>query len=95
MTRIFASFYCGRCGQIRRFTKRCLDSRRYLVATILTGGLWGIVWWYQRQREKNRPWRCSICGTLQMPREEPPEAKALREQRKSGPMQPISPRRTA
>jgi hypothetical protein len=92
MTRQFTTFYCQRCGQNRRFTRRCTDGRRHLVATIVTFGLWGIVWLVLRRRDAARPWHCCICSTNQKPTDEPPEARELREQRKKQVTIPIQPR---
>jgi len=69
---------------VRRFTKRGIDPHRHLVATILTGGLWGLPWWILHRHDAERPWRCCICCSVQDPKAEPPEARALRGQRKSG-----------
>ena len=91
--RYFTTFYCERCSQVRRFTKRGPEAHRHWLATILTCGLWAIPWWIIRRREAARPWRCCVCKTLQAPQSEPQEARMLREQRKSGPMPVIAPRR--
>jgi hypothetical protein len=93
MNRQFTSFYCEHCGRLRRFTKRCADHPRHLMATILTGGLWGIAWWFLYREEKQRPWKCCMCGTPQAPKEEPPDAKALRERRKTVSMAALPPPR--
>lgn len=93
MNHLFTTFYCRRCGEIRRFTKRCSESRRHLLATIFTLGLWGIVWWMVRRRDAARPWHCCICRSIQSPMDEPPEARALRERRSSQKGVPIQPRR--
>ena len=92
MIRQFVTFYCRRCGQPRRFTRRCVDGRRHLIATILTFGLWGIAWLLLRRRDAARPWHCCICSTNQEPMEEPPEARELRERQRSLTPVPIQPR---
>ena len=61
MIRHSTSYYCSRCGQIRRFTRRGIDHRRHRLATVLTFGLWGPVWFYLHQRDQQRSWRCGIC----------------------------------
>jgi hypothetical protein len=92
MIRQFTNFYCRRCHQVRRFTRRCSDSRRHLMATVLTLGLWGIVWHFFRRWDEARRWHCCICSTFQEPMEEPAEARTLRQQRASTPDVPILPR---
>jgi len=91
--RHFTSFYCERCGQLRRFTKRGLETYRHVLGTIVTCGLWAIPWWFLRRREDEGPWRCCMCNARQTPKEEPPHARVRREQHKSGSVPPIAPRR--
>jgi hypothetical protein len=93
MNRHFTSFYCEYCRQLRRFTKRCVDHPRHLMATILTCGLWGIAWWILHRQDAQRAWRCCMCGTHQTPKEEPAEARALRERRRSVSMSAVASRR--
>jgi hypothetical protein len=94
MLRHYTSFYCRRCQQLRRFTKRGLNHSRHLTLTLLSFGLWGIPWLFMRRKEKRRRWHCCICGAGQEPMEEPPTAKSMREKRKceSSPVE-IRPRR--
>jgi len=66
------------------------------MATILTGGLWGIAWWLLYREEKQRPWKCCMCGTPQLPKEEPAEAREarnLRERRRTVSMAAVPQRR--
>jgi hypothetical protein len=74
MIRHSTSFYCRRCGQVRRFTKRGLDHRKHLYVTILTFGLWGVGWLLLHQREQRRSWGCTICRGRQRPPQKPAEA---------------------
>lgn len=74
MIRHFTSFYCRRCGQVRRFTKRGIDHRRHLIATIFTFGLWGLAWLFLHRREQRRSWRCTICSGRQRTAAEAPES---------------------
>ena len=74
MIRHSTSFHCRRCGHVRRFTKRGLDHRKHLYATILTFGIWGLAWLYLHRREQRRSWRCSICYGRQRTAQEPAEA---------------------
>jgi len=67
-SRRFISFHCDRCGFVRNFTKRALEHRRHLAATILTCGLWGIPWAFLVGKDSRRPWRCCVCGSRQMPK---------------------------
>jgi hypothetical protein len=66
--RRFISLYCERCGFVRNFTKRGFEHRRHLAATILTCGLWGIPWTILAFQDSQRPWRCCMCGSRQMPK---------------------------
>jgi hypothetical protein len=61
MIRYYTTLYCQRCEQIRRFTKRGMENRPHLIATIFTLGLWGIPWLAMARRSEARPWRCCIC----------------------------------
>jgi len=71
MIRHSMSFYCRRCRHTRRFTKRGINHRYHLIATLLTFGLWGFGWLRLSQRERRRMWRCQICHSRQNP-ENPP-----------------------
>lgn len=74
-SRHYTSFYCERCGSVRRFTKHCVEHARHLIATVLTCGLWGIAWYLFSRGEKEEPWRCCKCGHRQMPKD-PPEPES-------------------
>ena len=101
MTRKFTTFFCERCHQARRFTKRFPDFSRHLVATILTFGLWGAAWYVLHRREISRPWRCCVCSHHQMPNQLPnerakevrsDEARAIRRRVTVAPLAAFTPR---
>jgi len=60
--RRYATSYCPRCEQMRRFTKRAMESRPHLLATVLTLGLWGLPWMVLARRNAARLWHCCVCG---------------------------------
>lgn len=70
--RSFESLFCERCGFVRHFTKRKVDHKFHLGATVLTFGLWGVPWLVLAIDEARRPWRCSICGSRYLPKARPP-----------------------
>ena len=76
-SRRFISFYCERCGFVRNFTKRAFEHRRHLAATILTCGLWGIPWAILARKDSQRPWRCCVCGSRQIPKAPSHESEPL------------------
>jgi hypothetical protein len=75
-SRHYTSFHCERCGTDRRFTKQCVEHGRHIIATVLTCGLWGIVWYLTSRGQSEEPWRCCKCGHRQMPRDAPAPAVA-------------------
>jgi hypothetical protein len=54
--------HCPHCREERVFIHARLSIRRHLILTILTGGLWGVVWAALLIGKSLRPWRCSVCG---------------------------------
>jgi hypothetical protein len=93
MLRYSTSFFCRRCNQIRQFTKRRLNHRPHLIATVLTCGLWGIGWWLLLRQEQHRPWRCRICRGRQRSMNPPPTPDSSRERSDNLTSLPITPRR--
>ena len=94
MIRHSTSFYCRRCGQTRQFTRRGIDHRKHRLATILTFGLWGFVWFYLHQRDQRRSWRCSLCRGRQRPGQESAEGEETIEAPEPATMPiPLVPRR--
>lgn len=53
--------FCHFCQAERTFTKRPLDHHLHGVLTILSIGLWGVVWLFLVVRRSLRPVRCSSC----------------------------------
>jgi hypothetical protein len=93
MIRHSTSFYCRRCRHTRRFTKRGLNHRHHLIATILTLGLWGFGWLHLSRRERRRMWRCQICHSRQDPSDHPDGPDAGHEHSEAVASLPIAPRR--
>ena len=54
------SAWCGVCGQQRLFTAPTPSHLLHLVLSILTFGLWLIVWLIIGG--KTAPYRCTVCG---------------------------------
>ena len=54
--------HCPRCRQDEVFVRARLSHRRHLLLTLLTAGLWSIVWAALIVGICLRPWRCRACG---------------------------------
>jgi hypothetical protein len=54
--------HCPHCRREEDFIHARLSCRRHLLLTILTAGLWSVVWAALLLGKCLRPWRCSICG---------------------------------
>lgn len=50
--------YCKYCQQQVRITRTTPNHLLHLALTLLTGGLWFIVWLF----DTNGAWRCIYCG---------------------------------
>ena len=54
--------HCPRCRREQLFTRTQLSIAPHLILSILTAGLWTIVWACLLAGKALRPWRCSVCG---------------------------------
>ncbi len=54
--------HCASCRCERVFVRPPTGNLRHLILTLLTGGLWLIVWLAVSIERSIRPWRCEICG---------------------------------
>lgn len=55
--------YCRTCGQKTLHQKQYFDSALGCLLTILTGGLFLLIWLPMGVVENVRGWRCQTCGT--------------------------------
>lgn len=53
--------WCRTCGAYRRFEKEKANHILHLLLTIVTGGLWLIVW-IMASCFGGSNWSCSVCG---------------------------------
>jgi len=56
------SAHCTRCGCERSFIKCRTRHLLHFLATLLTAGVWLIVWVTISIERAMRPWRCEKCG---------------------------------
>lgn len=61
-SRVGFTAYCPHCRMETLFTHLKVANRRHLILSILTGGLWIVVWLAVLLGRLLRPWRCSVCG---------------------------------
>jgi hypothetical protein len=54
--------YCASCRCERVFVRRRVNHLLHLLATVLSLGLWLVVWLGISFEGALRPWRCKICG---------------------------------
>ena len=55
--------HCPECKVQAYFSRQPFRRGPHIAATILTGGLWAIGWYFAAKRERRYPlWRCSDCG---------------------------------
>jgi hypothetical protein len=59
-TPLFA--YCARCRDYRLFIPKKITHGRYLVFSLLTGGIGLLVWLTAIIGKAMRPFRCKACG---------------------------------
>jgi len=65
--RAYDTRFCVRCQCDRQFSKSRVEHLNYFWFTILTLGLWGIVWLTDAIRKARKPWRCDICHARFIP----------------------------
>jgi hypothetical protein len=54
--------HCASCKCERLFVAHEIQHLRHFMSTLLTGGLWLVVWLVVALERSLRPWRCSQCG---------------------------------
>ena len=54
--------HCHSCGQFRLFQKQRINHVLHLLLTVLSGGLWVVVWLVLGIRNLDAPFVCPICG---------------------------------
>lgn len=52
--------YCKHCKEYRKFESHGANHLFHLIATLVTFGVWGIVWFFDAIFSGH--WRCSVCG---------------------------------
>jgi hypothetical protein len=55
--------FCHVCNQQRLYMKPRINHVLHLILTIVTAGLWGIVWIILGISNSSKPLRCTACGT--------------------------------
>jgi hypothetical protein len=63
MAQVESSGYCPTCKQRRLIRRRGTNHVLHLILTVLTLGLWGIVWIALAINNRSHPSRCTVCGT--------------------------------
>lgn len=64
MSQVEGSGFCPTCNQQRLMRRQGTNHVLHLVLTVLTIGIWGLVWIFVAVSNKGTaPWRCSVCGT--------------------------------
>jgi hypothetical protein len=58
-----AGAFCQVCQQQRLFLKPGINHILHLILTVLTFGLWAIVWVILAATSSGKGYRCSVCGT--------------------------------
>lgn len=58
------SEFCGVCGETRPFDKPKLNHLLHLALTVVTLGLWSLVWLVLAVIHAGKQRRCRVCGTL-------------------------------
>lgn len=53
---------CSTCGQKRPFQKQGVNHVLHLILTIITVGVWVVVWILLALMNGFTPYRCSVCG---------------------------------
>jgi rubredoxin len=60
--RIGFTAHCPHCRRESVFIHARIRNRLHLLLTLLTGGVWCLVWFALLFGKSLRPWRCRICG---------------------------------
>ena len=55
--------FCPVCNQQRLIVRATTNNTFHLIMTVITCGLWLIVWFLQGTSRETSTWRCSVCGT--------------------------------
>jgi hypothetical protein len=58
-----ASGFCPHCGEQRLLLREGPNHVLHLILSVLTFGLWLIVWFVIAARKQDAAARCSVCGT--------------------------------
>jgi len=58
--------YCKTCGQSRLFTKQSVNHVLHLILSVLTGGVWVVIWILAGLASLLTPFRCTDCGKGKM-----------------------------
>jgi len=65
--RVLETRFCERCQCDREFSKRAVGHTWHLAGTVVTLGLWGMVWLTVAIASWRRPWRCTVCRSRFVP----------------------------
>jgi hypothetical protein len=58
-----SSAHCPVCREQRLIERATANNLLHLVLTVLTCGLWLIVWFFRGTAAETATWRCTVCGT--------------------------------
>ena len=61
MPRVYESKYCHYCQRMTLHSREGVNHLLHLILTILTSGLWLLVWIALIVMSKFRPWYCEVC----------------------------------
>lgn len=57
------SGFCPVCNQQRRIERATTNNVFHLLMTVLTLGLWALIWAFQGTSGETATWRCTTCGS--------------------------------
>lgn len=63
MSQVQGTGWCVHCGQQRLTHRQSTNHVLHLILTLVTLGLWGIVWAIVAFNNRSKPGRCSVCGS--------------------------------
>jgi len=62
-----SSGICPGCGERRLVTRKGANHVLHLILTVLTFGLWAVIWFIVAAAAEYGKWRCQVCGTQVKP----------------------------
>jgi DNA-directed RNA polymerase subunit RPC12/RpoP len=65
--KVQSSGVCPDCGERRLIASRKPNHLLHLILTIITVGLWAVIWFFIAWSGEFHKWRCQNCGTQVQP----------------------------